>query len=245
MKDTELYTVTNMSSSSSAMFERRRRILNEARKLLQNGQPDGFSVRELCNRANVAPNTLYNAFGNKENVIGLALSQYADKFNERVDFVLPRNTFEGALERDMATIIGSVAIPNYVRAMAGLFFSPSSSPALNETLVNIAGRLYLPWLEELRISREIEKGVDFERVATNLSAIFYAQVRSWGPDQVCEETHITDRLDATLTYLSGVTKGGPRKRIRALLIDLHGPRQIINELATVARNQLAVASDTK
>ncbi|KEQ52016.1 TetR/AcrR family transcriptional regulator [Sphingobium chlorophenolicum] len=242
MKDSELYAVAGMSSSSPAMFERRRRILTEASKLIGRGQVDGFSVRELCERAGVAPNTLYNAFGNKENVIALAISQYFEDFHRNVTFRHAPHSFDGVLEREFATIVRNLSIPAYVRAVAALYFSPSSPSNLRAALVSIAGRPYLPWLGELRASRQLEKNVDLSRVAVNLAALSYAHVQEWQAENLDDDAYVTTRMDAVLSYLGGVTKGDARKAVRALYMDLHGSRTMIDAQVASARELLKSSS---
>ena len=69
MNDEELYSLGGMTNSSPAMFDRRRRILCAVRDLIRERGLDGFNIRELCRRAEVAQRTVYNAFGSKENTI--------------------------------------------------------------------------------------------------------------------------------------------------------------------------------
>lgn len=230
MKDAELYSVAGMSSSSPAMFERRRRILTEARKLIGKGHPDGFNVRELCEKAGVAPNTLYNAFGSKENVITIAISQYFEEFHSKIEFQYKPETFNGVLEREMTTTIRNLSITHYVRAISDLFFSPTATRALRATLVRIAERPYLPWLQEIRIGRQLEKGVQLERVVANLATMLFALVQEWRVGELNDETFITARLDAVLSYLAGVTKGEARREVRAMFADLNGGQKRVREL---------------
>lgn len=245
MKDSELYAVAGMSSSSPAMFERRRRILTEASKLIGRGHADGFSVRELCERAGVAPNTLYNAFGSKENVIALAISQYFEDFHRNVTFRHDPHSFEGVLEREFATIVRNLSIPAYVRAVAALYFSPSSPSSLRAALVSIAGRPYLPWLGELRASRQLERNVDLDRVAINLAALSYAHVQEWQVEGLDEAAYVATRMDAVLCYLGGIARGEARKAVRALHIDLHGPRTRVDALVESARELLKSSSHSR
>ena len=69
---------------SNNMVERRLRILREARRMIAETDSIDFSLEELCARAGVAKNTIYNAFGNKENVIASAIQQYIEDFSASV-----------------------------------------------------------------------------------------------------------------------------------------------------------------
>lgn len=237
MKDVDLYTIGGMSSSSPAMFERRRRILNEARRLIGQGHPEGFNIRELCVKARVAPNTLYNAFGSKENVIALAVLQYFEEFHQTIGFEHEPETFDGMVEREMATSVRNLSIPHYVRAVTALYFSASSHSALRQALVSIGGRPYLPWLAALRISRKLETGVDLNRVAANLSAMLYAQVHEWRIGELDDDALIATRMDAVLCYLAGIVKGSARGAVRSLYADLRGDQERVSALLAKARIQ--------
>src|SRR3954453_14424586 len=58
---------------SVLMHERRQRILAETRRVIEEHGIENLSMRELCKRANVAQRTLYNAFGSKDLIVGLAI----------------------------------------------------------------------------------------------------------------------------------------------------------------------------
>jgi AcrR family transcriptional regulator len=224
VEDSRLYVVGRMTSSSPAMFARRRRILAEARRLLAEGRADGFSVRELCDKAGVVPTTLYNAFGSKENVIALAISEYFEDFLTSVSFTASPDTIEGAMEREMTTTLRNLQIPQYVRAVAALYFSSSSELPLREVLIDIGGRPYIRWLQRLRVERQLERRVDLARVEINLAAAAYSHVQEWRAGLLDDDGFIVARFDSVLSYLSGITCGQARKDLRALFRDLHGPQ---------------------
>src|SRR6266851_1962676 len=85
--------------SSRSIAERRRRILREARKLLAERGIEGFAVRELCRRAEVAQRTLYNAFQSKDRVIALAIREAYEEVNQRFRYRTSAETLEGFLDR--------------------------------------------------------------------------------------------------------------------------------------------------
>lgn len=237
MKDVELYALGGMSSSSPAMFERRRRILNEARRLIGRGHPDGFSVRDLCERAGVSPNTLYNAFGSKENVITLAITQYFEEFHAATKFEHPVESFEGVIEREVATTLRNLEIPHFVNAITTLYFS-TSEPPLRAALTAIGERPYRRWLETMQMQKQLERGVSVDRASKNLSHLLYALVREWRSGGLADDEFVTVRLDAVLSYLSGITKARARKDVRCLLADLFGSRSVVDAMIERARRQI-------
>ena len=238
MDEVALYSISGMSSSSPAMFARRRRILSEARRLIARGQSDGFSVRELSVKAGVAPNTLYNAFGSKDNIIALAISQYFEDFYATLEFPRPADSIAGVMERDMTTTIRNLSIPHYVRAVASLYFSNSANVPLRDVLIRIGGYPYLPWLQKLMVRRQLERGVDIDRVVVTLSSIAWSQVHEWRLGALTDESFVVAHFDAVLSYLGGVTKGEARKEVRALFSDLHGCGDLFAEYRRQAEGLL-------
>lgn len=108
---------------SDNIYERRRRILREARKMIAEFGLAGFSVRDLCSRAGIAQKTLYNAFGSKENVIALAIRQYMADFNERTVTRFDAATLEGRLERLIKVHSRNTQIRPYTTAIMAVYNS--------------------------------------------------------------------------------------------------------------------------
>jgi AcrR family transcriptional regulator len=238
VRDSDLYALGNMSSSSPAMFERRRRILSEARRLIGSHGAD-FSVRELCDRAQIAPNTLYNAFGSKEAVVALTVLGYFEDFFSRTKFTHPDDCFEGMMERNIAGSLRNIALPQYVHAVAKLYFSDTENLTLRPDFDRIVGQFFLPWLERLRLERQLVKGVDLRRVPSNMSAMLFAQVLEWRVGRLDDAGFLDARTDAVLCYLGGLTKGDAERSIRRALADFRGKRTQYDAMITEANYALA------
>ena len=114
MSKLELLALSNMVNSSEAMFDRRRRILREARKMISSGGLDEFNMRDLGKRADVSTRTIYNAFGSKETVIALSIHAYFEKFMAHIRFRADPCSFEGALARQVTSTLLEVDIPHYM-----------------------------------------------------------------------------------------------------------------------------------
>src|SRR6202011_1710158 len=85
--------------SSPRIFERRRRILAVTRELIAIQGYDGFSIRELCSRANVAPQTVYKAFENKERLVSLAVRDHFSSFIQSHRSIHHAASLSGVIER--------------------------------------------------------------------------------------------------------------------------------------------------
>ena len=96
-----------MTYDSLAMGERRKRILHETRKLINEEGLEGFSMRKISMRAEVAPKTLYNAFGDRDRLIGLAIREMYDAVRENVKFRTSDKTLAGLLDRARRGLVKS------------------------------------------------------------------------------------------------------------------------------------------
>lgn len=217
MDDDALFALGTMTHSSPAMFERRRRILREARRMIGEGRPDDFNIRELCRRAGVSSRTVYNAFGGKEAVIALAIKDYFEAFHQSMRFVSDEDSLEGALERAMAATLRNLQIPNYLRAVTALYFSPTLDPRIRHVLLDIGRRQWLAWLQLLRSRRQLERGIEPEQIAADLSDLQFAKVHQWGLGVLPGDRLVDATALSVLTHVAGATRGAVRIAVRARL----------------------------
>ncbi len=224
MNDEELYSLGGMTNSSPAMFDRRRRILCAVRDLIRERGLDGFNIRELCRRAEVAQRTVYNAFGSKENVLALAIREYSEGFFRNVSFEAPAERFEGALERQATVLMRNLDLPEYVRAVGGLYFSPTIPNDIRAVLLAIGKRSWAPWLASLS-GRQLEPGVNVTRLCTNLSHLQFAILIDWIAGSVSDEQILSLTLKTVLDMLAGSLRGTALRQVRDMRADLidHGP----------------------
>lgn len=220
MDDVAIFALGSMTNSSPAMFERRRRILREARLMIGEARIEDFNIRELCRRAEVSSRTIYNAFGGKEAVISLAISDYFEAFHRVVTFDHPADTFDGAIERFMAQTLRNLQIPNYLHAVTTLYFSPTLDPAIRGVLLGSGVRSWQAWLSELLVRRQIEKGVDVDGLLADLSDMQFAKVHHWGFGAIADERLLETTAMSVLTHLAGATRGPARDAVRQTITDL-------------------------
>ncbi len=214
MDDVALFALGTMTNSSPAMFERRRRILREARRMIGEGNLESFNVRELCRRADVSSRTVYNAFGSREAVIALAIHDYFEAFHRSMIFVAPPASFEGAMERQIATTLRNMQIPNYLKAVAALYFSPTLDERIRTVLLGIGQRAWAPWLREMRVRRQLERTTDEKRLAIDLSDLQFAKIHHWGTGIIPAEVVLDATLLSVLTMLAGATRGDACIKVR-------------------------------
>lgn len=239
MADMEILALGNMVNSSKAMFERRRRILREARKIISMQGPEALNMRDLGKRAAVSTRTIYNAFGCKETVIALAINSYFEKFISHVSFEDDARTFTGALIRQTTSTLRDVDVPHYMKAVGTLYFSPTLHPVIREVLLDMATRPWTRWLSHIRAQRQLEKGTHLPDLLIDLSNLQYAKIHEWVLGTIDDEAFVRMTLRSVLSFLMGVTRGEAKAAVREAYLALDTAPAFLHGLLRDARGRIA------
>ena len=238
MSKLELLALNNMINSSEAMFDRRRRVLREARKMISSGGLDGFNMRDLGKRADVSTRTIYNAFGSKETVIALSIHAYFEKFMAHIRFNDDAYNFEGALARQVTSTLRDVDIPHYMKAVTSLYFSPTLHPDIRTVLLDLASRPWVAWLGGLQALRQLEKHVDIADLIVDLANLQYGKLHEWCLGTLDDEAFLTKTLSGILLMLAGATSGKARSNVREAFVNIQSDTPFRERLLTEARARI-------
>jgi len=212
-EDVVIASLGTMTRGSRAMFERRRRVLREARVLLEENGVEALNMRALAERSGVAVRTLYNVFGGKEVLISTAIRQYYDKFLRRISTGSDPCDFEWVLSTLIAVNLRNQQIRNYLSALVGLYFSVTVKGQIRDELQRFAGGFMRPWLEVARARRQLRPGTDLDRIVINIANLQFAINQEWLAGHLSESAFIPAIVDGVLTYLIGVTRGDTKALI--------------------------------
>lgn len=207
--------------SSPAIYERRRRILDETRKLIAERGLAGFSMDEICKRADVAKRTLYNAFQTKERMIAIAIHEYFDRYISKIPYTAPPGTLQGTIERLLFVIQRNRQIRNYISAIMSVYFSPEADRSIWQTMHSMAVESNLQWIEALKVRRQLQPWVDPQRLADDVVRIEYAIIYDWCRGQIADDNVALHLLTGHLTCMAGATRGAARKQIEEKLLEFH------------------------
>ncbi|WP_176594654.1 TetR/AcrR family transcriptional regulator [Sphingobium sp. EM0848] len=199
--------------ASATMLERRKRILAVTRDLVAEQGIDGFSINALCRRADVAKQTLYNAFGTKDELIAAAILDYFEDYERHIPYRSAVGTLDRLIERMVAVGTRNLAIPNYIKAITGFYFSASPHPELRETLHNIFSAIQAPYVKALAASASLHPWVDPERLIESLDEQRMLVAAKWARGELSDEEFINGLVMGVLTILLGVSRGEDRDRI--------------------------------
>lgn len=227
--------------SSPQMFERRRRILREARKLLVERGLEGFTLRDLGERAGVAQRTIYNAFGGKERVMAVAIRQYHHHFIGLVSHAHPADSLDGVLEQLILTHVRNLDIKNYVKAVVALYYSPTADPEIRAAMRQIGIDALTPWLHRLKAAGKLRRGIDYDELIDNLTNVQYMILAGWRLGEIADDRFVFRMVEALLLMAAGAAKGAAHAEITDRLNDLHGERAWFDGAVEGAKAALAAA----
>jgi AcrR family transcriptional regulator len=181
-----LTTPARRKYGSQVMADRRQRILAQAQAMLDELGVEGFTIRELSSRADVAQRTLYNLFGSKEDIVASAIHDHFAGLLAELPPPPQAVDLEGHLQRIDALLDRTIALKRYATAMVGVFFSPSVDRRLYDTLRWISEGGSAAW-----VAQAVRDGVlvkltpeDRERLSTLLVNTGYANITDWAAGRI-------------------------------------------------------------
>lgn len=206
--------------SSPAILERRRRILEETRQVIAEQGVSGLSMHHIGQRAGVAKRTLYNAFQTRERMIATAIQEYFDEYVSRIIFAHEPGTLMYSLERMVSVVQRNRKIPNYIRAIMGLYFSPEVDTDIWEAMHTLASRHNRLLIEDLAAKKQLQPWVEVEMFVDDLVRLEYATINEWARQRIADDQIILRLIGSYLTLLLGAVRGPVRKEVETLLKDM-------------------------
>lgn len=240
-QELELLAVQKMINNSEAMFDRRRRILREARRIISENGLEDLNMRELSRRADVSTKTIYNAFGSKEMVLALAIYTYFEQFVAHTSFDDDAQTFSGALNRQTTSTLRDIDIPNYMKAVIALYFSPSVHPTIHAVLIDLATRSWIGWLRAVEDRRELHSGVVMRELLVDLSNIQYGRIHEWCTGGIDDGIFMRRSLSSVLLLLMGATRGPAHEEIKEAFAAIQTDDRYRRQIFGSARQRIDAA----
>lgn len=220
-------TVGNLTYSSAKMFARRRKMLEEARVLIEDSGYDGFTIRDLCKRAKVSPQTVYRAFESKERLAALSIRHFYDSFEEVHSYVHAATSLEGVLERLIVNHHSMSDVRQYVTAIVSIYFTPSMDAELRMAASHRITTTLKPWITSMWESGGIRRGISEDQILRSIVSLLFAISVDWCSGDLSDDEFLDSKLEGLLTYAMGATRGAAHTHVREYLVDLLGPRERI------------------
>lgn len=203
--------------ASAQISERRSRILAAALDLIIETGSTGFTIQELSRRADVAPRTLYYAFGGKEGVIESAVIEHFSDLT-RQHGLQPTPPYALWVMKGLAASLAEILrLPNYARAMVNVYFSPSASSRIVAALRKNSNGIPAVWLQAELAAGHVWSWVDPDTFLHQLSDLQYATLHAWGVGELSDGQFEVRRKMNFLTLAHGVLNETGRKSFHASL----------------------------
>ena len=219
----------NLVYASKRIFERRLRILEETQKLIADKGFEKFRMRELCSRAEVAPHTIYKAFGSKERLIALAIRHQFESFETIHPLKHPRRSLEGVLERVIIGHVTMLGMKEYVKAVTSIYFSLTADNDLREAAGYNVILTLLPWAKYLQQHGHLSEGLTSDNLVEQIIRLKFTISLDWSRDAISNETFLEKKVLAVLSSAAGLTRGEGRKEIDEYLSDFLGKRSLFEQ----------------
>lgn len=196
--------------------DQQRRVLDSTRQMLAEEGYDGLQMRALAERADVSLMTIYNRFGNKDDLILLALREMLSDLGERVDGSGKRGI---ELTLHNAEVVGKQILetPEYARAMALMVFNGQPGSPIVQTLLGDALTSAREQITEMRKLRELNDSVDVTLLARGLSVCGWSSILLWMKNLVPDDEFLAQYRRAPLLVLASAMTRPTRQRYAAEL----------------------------
>lgn len=197
--------------------ERRARILQTARELINEAGYEGMTTRELAARANVSPTTLFNLYNTKDELLLAALREQLAGMNVEMMHATP----EPGLERLLA-YQGIIAdqldrTPAYARAIVSTLIRGAPGEPMGQILLRGFLDTITECVEIMAEKRQLKDNVDTADLATTLLGAYWGVQLLW--DKTILDAKDTRRMNmvSCLSTLIPATRGKTRKQLEAEL----------------------------
>ena len=205
---------------SARQLKRQSDILKSARKMLSEEGYAGMTMRALAEKAGVAPATLYNLYGGKDELILAAVDDLLREIGARAADEREGEGIAALLATAKVTGEQIQATPKYAEAMARALFNVES----DDPLVDVLFARGLPYVaEQLAIAQqqgEILPGVDTDLVALHLTGQGWTTTLLWMMGMLPLEDLVVERQRNLVMTLLGVTRGAAKRRLEEKLEEL-------------------------
>ena len=196
---------------STPIFERRRRILHEARAIISELGYENLSIRELARRAEVAQRTLYNAFGSRENIVISAIQEYLKDFSDRVHYAHSSYTVVGRLERLIGTHSRNLQIRPYTTAVMSVYNSQACDPSIRRAIRQLSHDQILPFAEHLAAGRKLAANVTPIGLTESLTTLLYSTLSSWCVGEIPDDSMVERLVETFLMVTASSSIGATRE----------------------------------
>ncbi len=211
----------NRKTPSTAQALRHARILDQTKRLMSQVGADRMTVRDLAIASAVAPGTIYNRFGSKDQVISLAVIDHFEKvIRSRL------NNYAGAKSPLDKIVLGLDLIasdclkgPAFASAMMSAYFKVGVQRRMLGSLYQALYDIWLPVLLEMQQGKLLRPWVLAAALCVEICDREFGVVVKWVQGDMPQADLRERSRFAVLSILLGASRGRQATQIEALLQD--------------------------
>lgn len=216
--------LSGLTYKSDAILERRRRILRETRRLIAETGYSSFNIRELCARAEIAPKTLYNAFGNKDNVVASAIQEFISDTYKDVHFHFPASNIDGFLERQNRIHSRNQLLARYTKAIVSVYYASESANVIRTQIRTEGRRWHAAFTAAIEEEGCLLAGVTTDWISHLLLSNAFSVTKDWACGEIADEAFLDRIAETALMVIVGTTRGRVNQDARRWIEDIRGDR---------------------
>ena len=208
---------------SARQIQRQSDILASARQMLSDVGYSGMTMRGLADKAGVAPATLYNLYGGKDELIIAAVEDLLNELGARAAAERESEGIDAILATARVTGRQIQETPKYAEAMARALFKVESDDPLVDVLFARGHPYFASQLTIAQDKGEILAEVDPDLLALHLTAQGWSVIMSWMMGMLPLENLVIERQRNQIMTLLAVTRGAAKRRLEHKLEELGWP----------------------
>jgi AcrR family transcriptional regulator len=205
---------------SARQIERQSNILASAREMLSDVGYAGMTMRVLADKAGVAPATLYNLYGGKDELIFAAVEDLLSELGARAAESREKEGIEAILATAKVGATQTQATPKYAEAMTRALFNAESDDPLIDVLFTRGHPYVTAQLTVAQEKGEIAPEVNVDLVALHLTGQSWSTIILWIMGMLPLQDMIAECQRSQIMTLLGITRGAAKKRLQAKLDEL-------------------------
>ena len=197
--------------------ERKRRILDVARKLIAEKGYDGVTMRELADLSLVSVPTLYNLFGGKNELLFAAVESY---FADLLGNTALANAGDGLDRILFLTKMLGKETPRHAqhaRSLMGFFGNISDAGGIHELVAHQLTAQLRDALDEMQQKRQLAAWVEAAPLAERLASQLSITMFEWARQQLTDDGLLGAMLYGTSVTLLGLARGKASTKLEALV----------------------------
>ncbi len=208
---------TRGNYASDLMLMRRRSVLKAAMELISERGAEGFTIRQLSERAKVSVTMIYATYGDKEGLLATAILDYYDHLTVAA-IPAPRTLAEVLAAGDAANA-AVITNKGYAREYVRLHFSNTADAriqaAIRKTINTSGGKLQ--WLEHVGRAGDILEGIPLELIEATLVNLRFGLLHEWVQGRVSDDALAAESRLRFLIFVRSIATGATLRDVEAEL----------------------------